>query len=947
DIHGNVTTCSFIVTITDDENPTITCPANITQTADAGLCSAAATINAPVVADNCAVASVTNDYNGTANATDVYPVGTTTIIWTVTDIHGNASTCSMTVTVTDDEQPIINCTNDISVNTDLGLCSAAITIPALNTTDNCAIASIINDFNGTADASGTYQVGTTTVTWTVTDIHGNTNTCTFDVVVTDNELPAATCSTPITVNNDLGLCSAQITVPNPIVSDNCGIASITNDYTNSSVATNANYPVGSTTITYTVTDINNNVTTCSTVVTVVDVEAPSIACSGDQTVINDAGICGAYVTILSPVIEDNCGIASLVNSFNNTDDASGTYPVGVTVITWTVTDVNNNINICTQTITVTDLEEPVITCPANITTDNTTGSCNALVTVPAIIATDNCGVVSISNDYTNTDNATDIYPVGTTNVVWTVVDAAGNTSTCTQIITVVDNELPNVQCPSNVSVSNDPGVCGATVAVDVPIATDNCGILSITNDYNNSGNASGYFPVGTTTIVWTITDVNNNTVNCTTQIVVTDTEQPVINCIGDITVNNDADQCGAIVNYDLPIASDNCAVQDVVLIAGNPSGDLFPVGTTIVTYAATDIHGNITNCSFNVIVIDAQEPVIDCPSNIQVTTDDGVCGAIVNYDIPNYIDNCSDVQVQLVAGPAPGSFFETGITEVTYAYTDASGNTGSCTFTIEVIDDEDPTIQCPGDMSQEDPIVIYDLPTYADNCGAEIALTTGLESGDVFPHGITTVTYVAFDAAGNSSECSFNVLINTPPVAVNDSTDFLEEDHTISIDVIENDSDPDGDDITLTSADAIFGDVTIDSNGTIFYHVDTRIWCGTDTITYVICDSYGACDTATVTVDVECFIDVIVPEGFSPNNDGVNDTFTIIGLEDYPGHKLTIFNRWGHKVFEATNYQNDWDGTSQAILTLGSEVLPKGTYYYVLLLEESADPVKGFFFLNH
>jgi gliding motility-associated-like protein len=129
--------------------------------------------------------------------------------------------------------------------------------------------------------------------------------------------------------------------------------------------------------------------------------------------------------------------------------------------------------------------------------------------------------------------------------------------------------------------------------------------------------------------------------------------------------------------------------------------------------------------------------------------------------------------------------------------------------------------------------------------------------------------------------------------------------------------------------------------------VDTRIWCGTDTITYVLCDSYGACDTATVTIDVECFIDVLIPEGFSPNNDGVNDTFTIIGLEDYPSHKLSIFNRWGHKVFEATNYQNDWDGTSQSILTLGAEVLPKGTYYYVLQLEESADPIKGFFFLNH
>src|SRR5690606_6373995 len=109
DIHGNSTTCSFTVTITDDENPTITCPANINQTADAGVCNAAVTVPAPQAADNCGVLSVTNDFNGTANASGTYPVGTTTVVYTVTDIHGNSTTCSFTVTITDDEAPSITC----------------------------------------------------------------------------------------------------------------------------------------------------------------------------------------------------------------------------------------------------------------------------------------------------------------------------------------------------------------------------------------------------------------------------------------------------------------------------------------------------------------------------------------------------------------------------------------------------------------------------------------------------------------------------------------------------------------------------------------------------------------------------------------------------------------------------------------------------------------------
>jgi gliding motility-associated-like protein len=97
---------------------------------------------------------------------------------------------------------------------------------------------------------------------------------------------------------------------------------------------------------------------------------------------------------------------------------------------------------------------------------------------------------------------------------------------------------------------------------------------------------------------------------------------------------------------------------------------------------------------------------------------------------------------------------------------------------------------------------------------------------------------------------------------------------------------------------------------------------------------------------VECPIGLIIPEAFSPNGDGVNDNLVILGLEDYPSNKLSIFNRYGHKVFEANNYQNDWDGTSESGLTIGSGVLPKGTYFYILDLGNGEKIIKGFFYLN-
>ena len=87
----------------DSEDPTITCAADQTQTAAAGICTAAVTVIAPTTADNCSVASITNDFNNAADASGNYPVGLTTVVWTVTDANGRTANCSQDITVTDDE----------------------------------------------------------------------------------------------------------------------------------------------------------------------------------------------------------------------------------------------------------------------------------------------------------------------------------------------------------------------------------------------------------------------------------------------------------------------------------------------------------------------------------------------------------------------------------------------------------------------------------------------------------------------------------------------------------------------------------------------------------------------------------------------------------------------------------------------------------------------------
>lgn len=88
------------------------------------------------------------------------------------------------------------------------------------------------------------------------------------------------------------------------------------------------------------------------------------------------------------------------------------------------------------------------------------------------------------------------------------------------------------------------------------------------------------------------------------------------------------------------------------------------------------------------------------------------------------------------------------------------------------------------------------------------------------------------------------------------------------------------------------------------------------------------------------------PQAFSPNGDGMNDEFKIIGLEAYPNNTIVIFNRWGNKVFEGTPYLNNWDGTSNLGLRIGGDELPVGTYFYILNVENSAEVIKGFVYLN-
>jgi gliding motility-associated-like protein/uncharacterized repeat protein (TIGR01451 family) len=93
--------------------------------------------------------------------------------------------------------------------------------------------------------------------------------------------------------------------------------------------------------------------------------------------------------------------------------------------------------------------------------------------------------------------------------------------------------------------------------------------------------------------------------------------------------------------------------------------------------------------------------------------------------------------------------------------------------------------------------------------------------------------------------------------------------------------------------------------------------------------------------------DFFIPQGFSPNGDGINDLFVIRGIEIFPANSIQIYNRWGNKVFDASPYRNTWDGKANNGLIIGDgDRLPIGTYFYLLNLGDNSDVIKGTIYLN-
>lgn len=180
---------------------------------------------------------------------------------------------------------------------------------------------------------------------------------------------------------------------------------------------------------------------------------------------------------------------------------------------------------------------------------------------------------------------------------------------------------------------------------------------------------------------------------------------------------------------------------------------------------------------------------------------------------------------------------------------------------------------------------------------------------------------------------------NRPPVAVID-TMTIPFNMSGTINVLTNDSDPDGDSIFATIIQLPANGVALLSNGIATYTPNPN-FTGTDFFCYQLCDNGlpSLCDTACVTFYVQAPNELVVPNGFSPNGDGVNDILEITGIELFTNSEFYVFNRYGTVVFDAKAYQNDWNGTFKG------EQLPEGTYFYKLDPGDGSGVITGYIHL--
>jgi len=641
-----------------------------------------------------------------SNGPTLFPLGSSTIIWTAIDNNGNSAFATQQVDVVDTTPPTISSIPDIIVEAVVPY-DNIVELQAPSADDILGVVSI------TSDAPEFFPIGETIITWTAIDVGGNTASVEQKITVFDITFPILEIPEDIVIEAT-SLDQNEVNLGEATATDNGEIASITNDAPEF-------FSLGKTTVTWAAIDSSNNFSSLTQLVSVIDTTAPEISPLEDIT-LEATSVDANIINLDNPTVSDIQDVTIYII-------APDVFSVGETIITWTAVDTSGNLATTTQTVTIVDTTAPTLSIPQDQTVEASSLQ-ETLVEIGQAEAHDITGISSIVH------NAPDVFSLGSTLIAWTATDNHGNITTADQTITVVDTTAPAIISPQDiVAGAIDPTM--NYIELGELSAVDSVGIESITNDKPIT------FPFGSTTVTWTVTDTSGNISQAVQVVTLFDTTPPEIFAPSDIV----AEATGLSSTM---VELGEATAQDVMGIASVTEYPprFFVLGETTVTWTATDTSGNSATATQTVTIVDTTAPSITAPDSVTVEATSNNSNIVV---LGNPVSS-DQVDTPSISNDAP-DVFPLGETTITWTAVDTSGNSASATQTVTIVDTTSPELTMPEDVmisaiSLEKQVDIGEAHAH-DLVDSTLTITN--DAPDTFPLGDTVVTWNVSDELGNSA----------------------------------------------------------------------------------------------------------------------------------------------------------------------------------------------------
>ncbi|MBK9962418.1 MAG: HYR domain-containing protein [Saprospiraceae bacterium] len=456
-----VTKCDQIIELKDEMSPSISCPPDITV--QSGLdCKAVVNWNEPSTSDNCSNVILSSSHQSGST----FDIGNTLVVYTATDACGHSSSCSFNITVNENccnKPPVLSCPRDFEACPGSAEPSRTGQASAQKGHPTCGEPLIsFKDQILFQQACSLLIIRT----WYATDPDKSElkDSCQQYIDLKDDQAPIISdCPVDITIDPNYN-CEAFPTWVIPPAFDNCTLASINGTHRPGEIM-----PSGKTTVVYTATDACGLTSTCSFVVTVTEncCNRPPVMVCPDNYVACPGTATDTSVTGVPTVTAGKSSCLNPIVSYHENVISRG--PCNGAIIierTWRAVDPNlsNLFAECTQRIELKDNVAPRFTStPSNITVD-AQGDCEVPVNWLAPVATDNCGLASLTTNIPSGSNFTE----GTTSVTYTATDQCGNTSSTTFTVTVKGTVI-GINCPNDTIVfRTNPYLNGAYVNWPLP-----------------------------------------------------------------------------------------------------------------------------------------------------------------------------------------------------------------------------------------------------------------------------------------------------------------------------------------------------------------------------------------------------------------------------------------------------------------------------------------------